>query len=146
MTLPSNTALCVNKNVQYVLVETLNQYTKKPIAVVLAEKLVPKVFSNPFVHADQLKDSNKQIPFKIVQNVKGYDLVGLSYHQLMPLVKPHENKENAFKVIHGDFVSTEDGTGIVHIAPTFGADDAKVAKEANVPPMMVIDSSRSWCL
>ena len=140
-TLPSNTALCVNKNVQYVLVETLNQYTKKPIAVVLAEKLVPKVFSNPFVHADQLKDSNKQIPFRIVQDVKGCDLVGLSYHQLMPLVKPHENKENAFKVIHGDFVSTEDGTGIVHVAPTFGADDAKVAKEANVPPMMVMDSS-----
>ena len=136
-TLPSNTALAVNKNIQYVLVETINQYTKTPVAVVVAEKLVPKVFSAPFVRVDELVDRNKQIPYEIVQHVMGAELVGLKYHQLMPLVEPHENKENAFKIIHGDFVSTEDGTGIVHIAPTFGADDAKVAKESNVPPMLV---------
>ena len=135
-TLPSNTALAVNKTIQYVLVETINQYTKEPIAVVVAEKLVPKVFSAPFVRIEDLVDCNKQIPYEVVQYIMGDELVGLKYHQLMPLVEPHENKENAFKIIHGDFVSTEDGTGIVHIAPTFGADDAKLSDEG--------DAIRKW--
>ena len=140
-TLPSNTALAVNKRVEYVVVETKNQYTNEPMSVILAEKLVSKVFSAPYTLSDKADEGKKQIFFKIVQKLKGFDLEGLKYKQLMPLALPVENPEKAFKIIHGDFVSTEDGTGIVHIAPTFGADDAKVAKDAGIPPMLVKNKS-----
>ena len=136
-TLPSNTALAVNNNVDYVFVKTKNQYTKKPVVVILAEKLLSAVFSGPYAPLGSIKDSSKQLSYQVVKTIKGKDLVGLFYEQLMPLVKPFENPESAFKIIHGDFVSTEDGTGIVHIAPTFGADDAKVAIESGVPSMLV---------
>ena len=140
-TLPSNTALAVNKRVEYVVVETKNQYTNEPMSVILAEKLVSKVFSAPYTLSDKADEGKKQIFYKIVQKLKGFDLEGLKYKQLMPLALPVENPEKAFKIIHGDFVSTEDGTGIVHIAPTFGADDAKVAKDAGIPPMLVKNKS-----
>ncbi|MDG1440151.1 MAG: isoleucine--tRNA ligase [Flavobacteriales bacterium] len=140
-TLPSNTALAVNKRVEYVVVETKNQYTNEPMSVVLAEKLVSKVFSAPYTISDKADEGKKQIFYKIVQKLKGFDLEGLKYKQLMPLALPVENPEKAFKIIHGDFVSTDDGTGIVHIAPTFGADDAKVAKDAGIPPMLVKNKS-----
>ena len=138
-TLPSNTALAVNKNVDYLIVETCNLYTGASVLVVLAKDLIKKVFSSPYVEFLELVDNKKQIPYKVIQEIKGEELVGLKYKQLIPLAMPAENKENAFQVIHGDFVSTEDGTGIVHIAPTFGADDAKVAKDSNIPPLLVKD-------
>ncbi len=138
-TLPSNTALAVNKSVVYVAVETFNLYTNEKVVVVVAKELLSSVFSGPYVEVSDLSDDKKQIPYSVVQEFKGSVLIGLRYNQLLPLARPAENAENAFQVIHGDFVSTEDGTGIVHIAPTFGADDAKVAKDSNVPPMLVID-------
>ena len=136
-TLPSNTALAVNQKVDYVLVRTINQYTKKPVVVILAEKLLSSVLSSPYVPLDCVLNSSKEYSFEAVKTIKGIDLIGLFYEQLMPLAEPFENPESAFKIIHGDFVSTEDGTGIVHIAPTFGADDAKVAAESGVPSMLV---------
>ena len=137
-TLPSNTALAVNKSVVYVAVETFNLYTNEMVVVVVAKELLSNVFSSPYVDVSDLSDK-KQVPYKVVQEFKGSVLIGLRYKQLLPIASPAENAENAFQVIHGDFVSTEDGTGIVHIAPTFGADDAKVAKDSNVPPMLVKD-------
>ena len=136
-TLPSNTALAINRNVNYVLVKTLNQYTKKIVHVVLAEKLLSKVFSGNFIEKSQITNAEKQIPYEVIQKITGCDLEGLGYHQLINLATPNKNPQNAFKVIHADFVSTEDGTGIVHIAPTFGADDAKAAQDAGVPGMLV---------
>ena len=138
-TLPSNTALAVNKSVVYVAVETFNLYTNEIVVVVVAKELLSSVFSAPYVDVSDLSDDKKQVPYKVVQEFKGSELIGLRYKQLLPIASPAENAENAFQVIHGDFVSTEDGTGIVHIAPTFGADDAKVAKDSNVPPMLVKD-------
>ena len=150
-TLPSNTALTVGPNIDYVLVKTFNQYTFEPINVVLAKNLVGKQFAGKkFVETDddvvfQTPPSGDggQIPYKILAEAKGKDLVGIRYEQLLPYVLPYQNPENAFRVIAGDFVTTEDGTGIVHTAPTFGADDAKVAKEAQpeVPPMLVLDAN-----
>lgn len=146
-TLPSNTALTVGPNIDYVLVRTFNQYTFKEVNVVLAKNLVGKQFGkNYFESAEEedftnFKEGDKKIPFKILAEAKGSALVGIRYEQLLPYVLPYQNPENAFRVIAGDFVTTEDGTGIVHTAPTFGADDAKVAKEAQpeVPPMLVLD-------
>jgi isoleucyl-tRNA synthetase len=148
-TLPSNTALTVGPNIDYVLVKTFNQYTFEPVNVVLAKNLVSKQFGkNFFESADDadfanFAEGNKTIPYKILAETKGKDLVGIRYEQLLPYVLPYQNPENAFRVISGDFVTTEDGTGIVHTAPTFGADDAKVAKEAmpEVPPMLVLDAN-----
>jgi isoleucyl-tRNA synthetase len=139
-TLPSNTALAVNKKVDYVLVKTINQYTKKPVVVVLAEKLLGSVFSSAYVPLGSETGSSKEYSYEVIKTIKGIDLIGLFYEQLMPLAKPFEKPEAAFKIIHGDFVSTEDGTGIVHIAPTFGADDAKVAAESGIPSMLVKNS------
>ena len=148
-TLPSNTALTVGNNVKYVLVSTFNQYTKKPIHVILAEDLVLKVFLGSFIQVEnesKLKlNSKNKIPYFFKQTFKGSELIGIKYEQLWdeaPL--PYENPENAFRVIAGDFVTTEEGTGIVHTAPTFGADDAKAAKEANpeVPPMLIYDENQ----
>ncbi len=138
-TLPSNTALAVNKRVVYVAVETSNLYTNEKVVVVVAKELLSSVFSSPYVELSDLSDDKKQIPYSVVQEFKGSELIGLRYNQLLPVASPAENAENAFQVIHGDFVSTEDGTGIVHIAPTFGADDAKVAKDSKVPPMLIKD-------
>ena len=148
-TLPSNTALTVGPKIDYVLVETFNQYTFIPVKVILAKNLVGKQFGKGFFASEETSDfenfkaNDKQIPYKILTEFKGAALVGIRYEQLMPLVLPYQNPENAFRVILGDFVTTEDGTGIVHTAPTFGADDAKVAKEAKpeVPPMLVLDAN-----
>ncbi len=148
-TLPSNTALTVGPNIDYVLVQTFNQYTFQPINVVLAKNLMGKQFGKNFFEATvdtdftDYKEGDKKIPYKILAEAKGKDLVGIRYEQLLPYVLPYQNAENAFRVISGDFVTTEDGTGIVHTAPTFGADDAKVAKEAKpeVPPMLVLDAN-----
>ncbi len=148
-TLPSNTALTVGPKIDYVLVKTFNQYTFEPINVVLAKNLVGKQFGKGFFTSENeddfanFKSGDKNIPFKILTEFKGKDLVGIRYEQLMPLVLPYQTPENAFRVISGDFVTTEDGTGVVHTAPTFGADDAKVAKEATpeVPPMLVLDTN-----
>ncbi len=148
-TLPSNTALTVGPKIDYVLVETFNQYTFRPVKVILAKNLVGKQFGKGFFASteasdfENFKEGDKNIPYQIVTECKGADLVGIRYEQLMPLALPFENSENAFRVISGDFVTTEDGTGIVHTAPTFGADDAKVAKEATpeIPPMLVLDEN-----
>jgi isoleucyl-tRNA synthetase len=148
-TLPSNTALTVGPKIDYVVVETFNQYTFRPIKVILAKNLVSKQFGKIYFETSEaydfesFKEGNKTIPFQILAECKGADLVGIRYEQLLPLMLPFQNPENAFRVIAGDFVTTEDGTGIVHTAPTFGADDAKVAKEAipEVPPMLVLDEN-----
>lgn len=148
-TLPSNTALTVGPKIEYVLVKTFNQYTFKPVNVILAKNLVSKVFSGKYHESGNEEDflkfnaEDKKIPYKILSTCKGSDLVGIRYEQLLPYALPYQNPENAFRVIAGDFVTTEDGTGIVHTAPTFGADDAKVAKEAvpEVPPMLVKDEN-----
>lgn len=148
-TLPSNTALAVGPKINYVLVKTFNQYTHSPLYLVLAKNLVGKQLLKPYFEstADEdfanYKNGDKTIPFKIISEFKGSDLVGIQYEQLLPFALPYENADNAFKVIPGDFVTTEDGTGIVHIAPTFGADDAKVAKDAGVPPMLVLDENNN---
>ena len=148
-TLPSNTALTVGPKIDYVLVKTFNQYTFEPINVILAKNLVGKQFAKGFFASedasdfDKVKNGDKKLPYKILAEAKGADLVGIRYEQLLPWALPYQNPENAFRVISGDFVTTEDGTGIVHTAPTFGADDAKVAKEATpeVPPMLVLDEN-----
>ena len=147
-TLPSNTALTVGPKIDYVLVKTFNQYTFEPINIVLAKPLVGKQFGKKFAEGTEedfnnYTSENKTIPYKILAEFKGADLVGIKYEQLLDYATPYQNPENAFRVIAGDFVTTEDGTGIVHTAPTFGADDAKVAKEASpeVPPMLVLDDN-----
>ncbi len=144
-TLPSNTALTVEKSIVYVMVETFNQYTHQRQKVVLAQKLIGKYFKKETENAEfaEYKNDGKNIPWTKVWEGLGSDLLELRYEQLLDYALPYENAENAFRVIAGDFVTTEDGTGIVHTAPTFGADDAKVAKEASpaVPPMLVLDEN-----
>ena len=137
-TLPSNTALCVGPTIDYVVVKTYNTYTEKPITVVLAEALLNSLFHPKAkgLSLDAYEKGSQIVPYEVIKKYKGTDLVGMEYEQLIPWVNPGEG---AFRVIDGDFVSTEDGTGIVHIAPTFGADDAKVAKDAGVPPLQLID-------
>lgn len=137
-TLPSNTALCVGPKIDYVCVQTYNSYTDEKISIVMAEALVGS-YLNPAGAEKDLSDykhGDKVIPYRIVGHYKGSDLIGMEYDQLMPYVNPGKG---AFRVIGGDYVSTEDGTGIVHIAPTFGADDAFVAKQAGVPALQVKD-------
>jgi isoleucyl-tRNA synthetase len=147
-TLPSNTALTVGPKIDYVLVKTFNQYTFEPINIVLAKALVGKQFAKKYSEGTDedflnYTSESKVIPYKILAEFKGADLVGIKYEQLLDYALPYQNPENAFRVISGDFVTTEDGTGIVHTAPTFGADDAKVAKEATpeVPPMLVLNEN-----
>ncbi|GIM55110.1 isoleucine--tRNA ligase [Capnocytophaga cynodegmi] len=171
-TLPSNTALAVGKNIDYVLVKTFNQYTYEPIYVILAKDLVPKLFGSKFAEGEnsEIFDRIEQkyneipnrddaldiinvaivqtsemkhakIPYQILVEFKGSDLEGTTYEQLIPWFSPAENADQAFRVVTGDFVTTEDGTGIVHIAPTFGADDARVAKENGIPPMLIKDEN-----
>ena len=148
-TLPSNTALTVGPKIDYVLVRTFNQYTFLPVNVVLAKNLVAKQFNKLYFESTSAEDfenftaTDKKIPYQILAEFKGADLVGIKYEQLLNYALPYQNAEHAFRIISGDFVTTEDGTGIVHTAPTFGADDAKVAREASpeVPPMLVLDES-----
>lgn len=155
-TLPSNTALTVGPKIDYVLVETYNQYTFQPLNVILAKPLVNNQFDGKFKRVEtkpELLDYKSgenlsagkagKIPYFIVKEFKGKELVGITYEQLLPYALPDSHPENAFRVISGDFVTTEDGTGIVHTAPTFGADDAMVAKQAvpEIPPMLVKDEN-----
>jgi len=142
-TLPSNTALVVGKNIDYVKIKTFNQYTGAPVSVILAKSLIPKHFKS---EGQQLtfqdyKLGDKVIPWEIATEFKGAELEGLRYHQLMPYITSEELREKAFRVIIGDFVTTEDGTGIVHAAPTYGADDFRVAKENGVPAILVQDEN-----
>ena len=139
-TLTSNTALCVGPNIEYVRVMSFNPYTGAEAIYVVAKQLVTSWFNEKAsgIGFEDYKKGDKLVPFKVLDGVfKGSELVGISYHQLIPWFKPLEGE--AFKVISGDYVTTEDGTGIVHIAPTFGADDKKVAASFGIPPMMVID-------
>ncbi|MEO2063400.1 MAG: isoleucine--tRNA ligase [Christiangramia sp.] len=149
-TLPSNTALTVGPKIEYVKVRTYNQYTFEPITIVVAKDLAAKQFDKKFKKVESEEDlksyteGDKKIPFLISEeSFVGKDLVGIEYEQLLPYALPHDNPENAFRVISGDFVTTEDGTGIVHTSPTFGADDALVAKQATpeVPPLLVKDEN-----
>jgi isoleucyl-tRNA synthetase len=138
-TLPSNVLLAVNPNVEYAAVQTYNPYTGKPMTAVLAKDRIPAYFpeKNKNLSLTDYKPGDKNIPFKVLEKTwKGSELAGMHYEQLIPWVKA---SDNAFQVVTADFVSTEDGTGIVHIAPTFGADDAKVGKEYNVPGLMLKD-------
>ena len=151
-TLPSNTALAVGRDIEYVLVKTFNQYTFEPINIILARPLLEKQFGKKFVEgtdedfenfmqSDFQNNAPKVLPYQILAEFTGDDLAGTTYEQLIPWFLPAENAEKAFRVIIGDFVTTEDGTGIVHIAPTFGADDNRVAQENGIPPMLVKDEN-----
>lgn len=142
-TLPSNTALAVGPNIDYVVVESFNPYTSKPITVILAKNLLYSHFKKENENKDfsEYNKGDKEIPFKVLAECKGKELIGIEYEQLMPWIQPMESEGEAFKVIGGDYVTTEDGTGIVHIAPTFGADDARVAKLANIAPLHLLDKN-----
>ena len=138
-TLPSNTLLAVGPNIEYVAVQTYNQYTSKPITVLVAKSLLNAYFSekDASLSLEDYKEGDKKVPYRVLDKVwRGSELAGLEYEQLIPWVK---GSENAFKVITADFVTTEDGTGIVHIAPTFGADDARVGKEHGEPGLTLVD-------
>lgn len=140
-TLPSNGALAVGEKINYVKIKTFNQYTFLPVSVVLAKDLVSKHFKKDAENLsfEDFKETDKLIPWKVTAEFTGKDLVGLQYHQLMPYVTNAELEEKAFRVIPADYVTTEDGTGIVHIASAFGADDFRVAKESGIPAVMVKD-------
>ncbi len=151
-TLPSNTALTVGPKIDYVVVHTYNQYTFKPIRVILAKALVGKQFSGKYEAVTSLSalenysEEDKKIPFFIEKEIKGKDLLDIRYQKIwQEAPAPVDHPENAYRVIFGDFVTTEDGTGVVHTAPTFGADDAKVAKEASpeVPPLLILDENNN---
>ena len=138
-TLPSNTALAVGSKITYTEVETFNPYTGEPVVVTLADALIPKFFKeeNKVSELPHYDTNQKTLPWKPLRSYKGSDLVGQSYEQLMPYAQPEDG--DAFRVIAGDFVSTEDGTGIVHIAPSFGADDYRVAKQNGIGSLTLVD-------
>ena len=149
-TLPSNTALCVGPKIDYVAVQTYNAYSGDKMTVVLAKPLLYAHFNKKAegLPLEDYKPGDKLVPFRVVGEYKGTDLVGMTYEQLMPWVKPvevdqdgqwHDASQKAFRVIPGDYVTTDDGTGIVHIAPTFGADDAQVARAAGIPALFMIN-------
>ena len=149
-TLPSNTALCVGPKYDYVAVRTYNPYDGQKITAIVAEPLLYPIFNKKGegVALDSYKAGDKVIPFEVVGKWKGTELEGMRYEQLIPWVKPVECDENGnwveasakgFRVILGDYVTVEDGTGIVHIAPTFGADDAFVARQAGIPSLFMIN-------
>lgn len=142
-TLPGNSALTVGKNIDYVKVKTFNQYTGTPVSVILAKNLISKHFKadGQQVSFQDYKFGDKVIPWEVVEEFKGAEIEGLRYHQLMPYVTSEELREKAFRVILGDFVTTEDGTGIVHTSPTYGADDFRVARENGIPSIMVLDEN-----
>jgi len=135
-TLPSNTALAVGSEIRYIKVRSFNPYTGEPITVIMAKELLHSMFpeANAGMHFTEYKTGDKRVPYKVLEEFSGSDLEGMKYEQLIPWMNPGDG---AFRVLTGDFVTTEDGTGIVHIAPTFGADDYKIGKENGVPPMMV---------
>ncbi|MGB2137979.1 MAG: isoleucine--tRNA ligase [Flavobacteriales bacterium] len=139
-TLPSNTALAVGKKIDYVVVNTFNPYTFKAVTVVLAKALFSKYFpeKNKDLKISEFTEGDKSIPFEIIQEVKGSKLEGLCYEQLLPYAQPEDGE--AFKVLIGDFVTTEDGTGIVHLAPSFGADDNLVAKQNGIGSLTLVDT------
>ncbi|GHA64581.1 isoleucine--tRNA ligase [Pontibacter akesuensis] len=139
-TLPANTGLAVGKGIKYVKVKSFNPYTYEPISVILGKDLIGRYF-NPKaadLALEDFKPGDKLIPFKVVEEFTGADLNGVEYHQLLPYVQP---EKPAFRVVVGDFVTTEDGTGIVHISPTFGADDARVAAQNDIPSLLVLDEN-----
>lgn len=140
-TLPSNCALAIGEKIEYVKVKTFNQYTHKPVSVILAKDLVNSHFKAKAkdLKLEDYSAGDKLIPFEIAQTFKGKDIVETRYEQLMSYVSSQELEQNAFRVIPGDFVTTEDGTGIVHTASVFGADDFKVAQQNNVPAVLVKD-------
>ncbi|CAN5277259.1 isoleucine--tRNA ligase [soil metagenome] len=140
-TLPSNTALAVGAKITYAQVNTFNPYTFKPVSVILAKELVGKYFSdkNKDLKIEDYKPGDKAIPFELIQEFQGKQLVGTQYEQLMPYMLPLYDADKAFQVVAGDFVTTEDGTGVVHISPTFGADDFRVAKQNGIPPLTLKD-------
>lgn len=140
-TLPSNTALAVGKNIDYVKVKTYNQYTFEKVTVILAKKLVNSFFpeKNAELKLEDYEAGQKAIPFEIVGKCKGSELEGVRYEQLMPYAQPEEG--DAFRVLIGDFVTTEDGTGIVHLAPSFGADDFKVAAQNGIGALTMVDKT-----
>lgn len=142
-TLPSNTALVVGAHIRYVQVNTYNPYTFKPVSVVLAQVLMEKYFpaKNKELALAAYKPGDKQIPFEVVQEFEGSKLVGIRYEQLMPYVPVPYDVDKAFQVVSGDFVTTEDGTGVVHSSPTFGADDFRVAKQHGIPPLTLRDEA-----
>ena len=150
-TLPSNTALTVGPAIDYVLVETYNQYTFRPVKVILAKALVGLQFSGKFQEVPEdgawpaFGPESKKVPYRVLREFKGESLLGIRYRQLLDYAQPYQHPENAFRVIGGDFVTTEDGTGIVHTAPTFGADDMQAAQAAQppVPPMLVLDENKN---
>ena len=137
-TLPSNTALAVGPSIRYVKVQSYNPYTAEPLTVILAKDLLHNYFpkKNEELPMEGYDGNGKNIPYRVVAEYTGADLIGIQYEQLVPWIKPDGD---AFRVIGGDYVTTEDGTGIVHIAPTFGADDDRVAKQSGIPPLVVVD-------
>ena len=137
-TLPSNTALAVGPTIRYVKVQSYNPYTAEPLTVILAKDLLHNYFpkKNEELPMEGYDGNGKNIPYRVVAEYTGADLIGVQYEQLVPWIKPDGD---AFRVIGGDYVTTEDGTGIVHIAPTFGADDDRVAKQSGIPPLVVVD-------
>lgn len=144
-TLPANTALTVGEKITYAQVNTFNPYTFMPISVVLAKDLMGKYFpdKNKDLKIEEYKPGDKAIPFQVVQEFTGKQLAGIRYHQLIPYVQPLYDADKAFQLISGDFVTTEDGTGVVHTSPTFGADDFRVAKQHGVPPLTIKDESEN---
>ncbi|MGB3453924.1 MAG: isoleucine--tRNA ligase [Moheibacter sp.] len=144
-TLPSNTSLIVGPKIDYAIVETFNQYTFRPQTVILGKPLLNSVFGKNYFETEEaadfenFKEGDKKFPYRILKTINGKELVGIRYEQLLKWALPYEDAEKAFQVVDDDFVTTEDGTGIVHSAPTFGADDARVAKNHGIPPMLVLD-------
>jgi isoleucyl-tRNA synthetase len=142
-TLPSNTALAIGEKITYFQVNTFNQYTFKPASVILAKDLFGKYFSekNKDLKVSDYKAGDKNIPYEVVNEFSGRQLIGVRYEQLIPYLKPFYDADKAFQVIAGDFVTTEDGTGVVHTSPTFGADDFRVAKQHGIPALTVLDEA-----
>ena len=146
-TLPSNTALTLGKQIEYVLVQTFNPYTQREAHVILAKDCLAQNFEARFaLHTDPKADftypqtPKGKVPYRILETLLGEELLGARYHQLIDTVPPHRDAANAFRVIHGDFVTTESGTGVVHTAPTFGLDDMRVCRENQIPPLLTLDA------
>ncbi len=141
-TLPSNTALAVGPEIEYQLIRTFNPYTGVEVQLILAKKLLANYFDPEMADKPlaDYKNGDKKIPYQLISECKGKELKGINYRQLIPWIKP---MGDAFRVVTGDFVTIEDGTGIVHIAPTFGADDDRVAKQSGISPLILIDKEGS---
>ena len=138
-TLLANTGLAVGKKIKYLFVETVNPYTLKEVVMICAEDCLESLFT------EKTKKTNVK-KHKIIKSCFGEELINMRYEQLLKYVQPLDNEKDAFRVISGDFVNTTDGTGIVHLAPTFGADDFLVAKKNNIPPMLILDNNNKACL